>query len=425
MLNGSPHVVIVGGGFGGLEAAKALRGEAVRVTLVDQRNHHLFQPLLYQVATAGLAATDIASPIRNILAHQENCTVLLARVTGVDTARNVLRLDDGEGQELAYDALILAVGVTHAYFGHDAWAEQAPGLKSLEDALDIRRRVLLAYERAERTEDLEERRALLTFVVIGGGPTGVELAGALSEIATRTMMRNFRHFDPSEAKVHLLEGGPRLLPGFPESLSAQAKEDLEGLGVLVSLDTPAKDIDANGVLVADQRIEARTVLWAAGVGGPPLVRTLGVPLARGNRLPVEGTLQVVGLKNVFAVGDIASFEQDGALLPGVAQVAMQGGKLAAKNALRLLDPSGPELKRFRYRDLGSMATIGRSRAVAVLGRMNLTGVLAWFAWLFVHLMALVGFRNRLTVLLEWSWAYLTYERGARVILEPARAISKD
>jgi NADH dehydrogenase len=392
---------------------------------VDQRNHHLFQPLLYQVATAGLAATDIASPIRNILADQENCTVLLARATGIDAARNVLRLDDGKEQELAYDALILAVGVTNAYFGHDAWGEHAPGLKSLEEALDIRRRVLLAYERAEREDDPDERSALLTFVVIGGGPTGVELAGALSEIARRTMMRNFRHFDPSDAKVHLLEGGPRLLPGFPESLSAQAKEDLEALGVLVSVEARAKEIDANGVSLEDRRIEARTVLWAAGVGGVPLVRTLGVPLARGDRVPVEETLRVVGLKNVFAVGDMAAFQQDGAQLPGVAQVAMQGGRLAADNALRTLGVEGGALKPFRYRDLGSMATIGRSRAVAVLGRMNLTGILAWFAWLFVHLMALVGFRNRLTVLLEWSWAYLTYERGARVILEPARAISKD
>ena len=419
-----PHVVILGGGFGGLEAAKALRGKEVRVTLVDRRNHHLFQPLLYQVATAGLAATDIASPIRNILADQENCTVLLARATGIDTARNVLLLDDEANPELDYDALILAVGVTNAYFGHDTWAEHAPGLKSLEEALDIRRRVLLAYESAERTDDDDERRALLTFVVIGGGPTGVELAGALSEIARRTMMRNFRHFDPSDAKVHLLEGGPRLLPGFPEALSGQAKEDLEELGVEVSLQSPAKDIDATGVtLKDDRRIDARTVLWAAGVGGVPLVRTLGVPLARGDRVPVEDTLLVVGLKNVFAVGDMTSFKQDGEPLPGVAQVAMQGGKLAAKNALRMLE--GGTLKTFRYRDLGSMATIGRSRAVAVLGRMNLTGVMAWFAWLFVHLMALVGFRNRLTVLLEWSWAYLTYERGARVILEPARAISKD
>ena len=316
MVHGLPHVVILGGGFGGLEAAKALSRKAVRVTLVDRRNHHLFQPLLYQVATAGLAATDIASPIRNILADQENCTVLLARATGVDTTRNVLLLDDEKNPELAYDALILAVGVTNAYFGHGTWAEHAPGLKSLEEALDIRRRVLLAYERAERTDDADERRALLTFVVIGGGPTGVELAGALSEIARRTMMRNFRHFDPKDANVHLLEGGARLLAGFPEALSAQAKEDLEDLGVHVRLETPAKNIDASGVLLAgDERIDARTVLWAAGVGGVPLVHTLGVPLARGDRVPVDEMLRVAGLKNVFAVGDMASLEQDGAVAP--------------------------------------------------------------------------------------------------------------
>jgi NADH dehydrogenase len=419
---GKPHVVILGAGFGGLEAAKTLAGEDVDVTVVDKRNHHLFQPLLYQVATAGLAATDIAAPIRRVLAKQENCTVLLGRATAIDPQARTVALDGGDGTTtLSYDALILACGMTNAYFGHDEWEAAAPGLKSLEEALDVRRRVLLAFEAAERLEsDDEGRRALLTFVVIGGGPTGVELAGALAEIARQTLAQNFRHFDPSEAKVLLVEGGPRVLASFPNELSQYAKEELESLGVEVRTRALAKTIDAHGVTIQEdggelERIDAHTVLWAAGVGGVPIVKTLGVPLQRGGRVAVDETLAVRGLERVFAIGDIAYLEQDGEALPGVAQVAIQGGARAAKNVVRLL--AGRKLVPFRYKNLGEMATIGRSRAVAVIGKMRLTGMLAWLAWLFVHLMALVGFRNRVVVLLEWAWAYVSFQRSARIILD--------
>lgn len=419
--NGKPHVVILGAGFGGLAAAKKLAGEDVDVTVVDKRNHHLFQPLLYQVATAGLAATDIAAPIRNILADQENCTVLLGRATAVDPTARTLSLDTGEGTTtLSYDALIVACGMTNAYFGHDDWEASAPGLKSLEEALDIRRRVLLAFEAAERTDDPDERKDHLTFVVIGGGPTGVELAGALAEIAKMTMMKNFRHFDPSAARVLLLEGGARLLTSFPKDLSEYAREELESLGVEVRTNTLAKSIDDAGVTLTrkdehDERVGARTVLWAAGVGGVPIAKALGVPLARGGRLEVDATLRVKGLERVWAIGDIAYLVQDGEALPGIAQVAIQGAKRAADNVVRTFE--GRDLVPFRYKNLGEMATIGRSRAVAVIGKMHLTGMLAWLAWLFVHLMALVGFRNRVVVLLEWAWAYLSYQRSARVILD--------
>ncbi len=420
-MEGKPRVVILGAGFGGLEAAKSLAGKDVDVTVVDKRNHHLFQPLLYQVATAGLAATDIAAPIRNILSDQENCTVLLGRATAIDPKARTLTLDTGEGvTALEYDALILACGMTNAYFGHDDWEAAAPGLKSLEEALDVRRRVLLAFEAAEGVEKPEERSALLTFVVIGGGPTGVELAGALAEIARQTMMKNFRHFDPSEAKVILVEGGARVLSAFPTELSQYARDELASLGVDVRTKAFAKVIDKGGVTIQEnggpeERIDARTVLWAAGVGGVPVVKTLGVPLQRGGRVEVDATLRVKGLERVFAIGDIAALVQDGEPLPGVAQVAIQGGRIAAKNALRTF--AGRELVPFRYKNLGEMATIGRSRAVAVIGKMRMTGMLAWLAWLFVHLMALVGFRNRVVVLLEWAWAYVSYQRSARVILD--------
>ena len=410
-----PHVVILGAGFGGLEAAKTLARAPVRVTIVDKRNHHLFQPLLYQVATAALAPTDIAAPVRTILAAQDNVTVRLGRATAIDAARR--RLELAEGEPLEWDVLIVAAGLTNAYFGHDAWEVSAPGLKSLEEALRIRDHVLLAYERAETAGD-EERRRLLTFVVIGGGPTGVELAGALAEIARKTMTRNFRHFDPRSARVVLVEGGDRLLASYPPELSERARADLEELGVEVRLGARAKDIDAGGVTLEDERVEACTVLWAAGVGGVPVARTLGVPLDRMGRVPVRPDLRPDGLERVFVIGDLASCAgEDGKPLPGVAQVALQQGRHAARSALRVLD--GEALEAFRYRDLGSMATIGRKRAIAVLGRIQLEGLLAWLAWLFVHLMALVGFRNRVAVLAEWAWAYFTYQRSARVILDRA------
>ncbi len=410
-----PKVVVVGAGFGGLRVARSLRRAPVDVTVVDKRNHHLFQPLLYQVATAALSATDIAAPIRNVLRGCDNCRVLLARVTEIDVTAREVRTADGEA--IPYDHLVLAVGMTNGYFGHDEWQRDAPGLKSLEEALEIRRRVLLAYENAERATAEEERREFLTFVVIGGGATGVELAGALAEIARRTMTRNFRSFDPGSARVILLEGGSRLLPAFPTELSERVRADLEELGVEVRLGVRAQEVDAEGVRIDGERVRARTTLWAAGVQGVPLVKTLGVELDRQGRVPVTRHLRVKGVDGVFAIGDIAAFEQDGEPLPGVAQVALQQGECVAENVMHAVrdEPLAP----FRYHDLGTMATIGRSRAVAVLGKMRLTGFVAWCAWLFVHLMALVGFRNRLVVLVEWAYAYLSYQRSARIILNRA------
>lgn len=407
-----PHVVILGAGFGGLAAARALKGAPVRVTLIDKRNHHLFQPLLYQVATAALAATDIAAATRVVLKRQSNATVMMARATAIDPTRKVIALEDGE---LRYDYLIVAAGMTNSYFGHDEWAEHAPGLKSLEEALDIRRRILVAYEAAERETDPEARKELLTFVVIGGGATGVELAGALQEIAQRTMAKNFRNFDPTQARVLLLEGGPRLLAAFPEDSSASALAQLRHLGVEVRLDTRAKNIDARGVQLDGEHIAARTVLWGAGVTGVPVAKTLGVPTDRSGRIAVDPTLVAKGLSSVYVIGDLAALEQDGEQLPGVAQNAIQGGRAAAKNILRSV--RGEPLLAYRYKDLGSMATIGRSHAVAVVGKLKFTGVFAWLAWLFVHLMALVGHRNRLVVFLEWAFAYVSFNRSARIILE--------
>jgi NADH dehydrogenase len=409
------HVVIVGGGFGGLYAARALRREPVQVTLLDRRNHHLFQPLLYQVAMAALSPGDIASPIRWILRRQKNVEVLLAEVQRVDPARRVVVLGDGE---ISYDYLILATGATHAYFGHEEWRGTAPGLKTLEDALEIRRRVLMAYERAEREPDAAKRAALLTFIVIGGGPTGVELAGALAEISRQSLARDFRHFDPGSARIVLVEGGPTLLATFPEPLRAAARKDLERLGVEVRTSAFVTGVrDGRVEIGSTDAIDAATILWAAGVAASPLGATLGVPTDRAGRVIVQPDLTVPGYPQIFVIGDLAAFlGPDGRMLPGVAQVAIQMGRHAVRNIMRATEhqPYRP----FVYNDLGNMATIGRASAVADFGRLRLKGWFAWLAWLFVHILNLIGFRNRIVVLVQWAWAYFSYQRAIRLITDP-------
>jgi NADH dehydrogenase len=409
-------VVIVGGGFGGLHAARALAGRPVRVTLLDRRNHHLFQPLLYQVATAALNPSDIATPLRSILRGAANVAVFLAEVESVDLAGRRLIL--GEGR-MDYDGLVLAVGAGNSYFGHDDWEPLAPSLKSLEDALEIRRRVLLAYEEAEREPDGAERRALLTFVVIGGGPTGVELAGALAEISRETIARDFRLIDPTKARVVLLEGGPGVLASFPAPLPGRAAAALARIGVEVRTGALVTRVTPDAVWVGGEQIRARTVLWAAGVAAAPLTGTLGVPLDRAGRVLVEPDLSVPGHPEAFAIGDMcALLDAGGRPLPGLAPVAIQQGQAAAENLLRRL--RGEPTRPFRYRDRGTMATIGRAAAVAVVGRLRLSGLPAWLAWLFVHILFLIGFRNRFLVLFEWAWAYVSWQRGARLITGPWR-----
>ncbi len=414
--SGIPHVVIVGGGFGGLNAARALSRRPVRVTLLDRRNYHLFQPLLYQVASAALSPADIATPLRSILRKAANISVLLAEAETIDLANRRLVLDQGE---VGYDALILAAGAGHSYFGHDDWELLAPGLKTLEDALEIRRRVLLAFEAAERESDGAERRALLTFVIVGAGPTGVELAGALAEIARETIARDFRAIDPRQARVILVEGGPRILPSFPEPLSKRAEMALSGLGVEVRTGSTVTRITPDAVWVGGEQIRSRAVLWAAGVAASPLARSLGVPLDRAGRVLVEPDLSIPGHPEAFVIGDLAAFiHQTGQPLPGLAPVAIQQGRAVADNVLRRLrsEPTRP----FHYFDKGSMAAIGRAKAVAVLGRLRLWGFSAWLAWVFVHILYLIGFRNRFLVVFEWAWAYFTYQRGARLITGPWR-----
>jgi NADH dehydrogenase len=402
--------VIIGGGFGGLYAARALRRAPVEVVLIDRRNYHLFQPLLYQVATAALNPSDIAAPIRRVLRRQENCRVLLAEATAVDVARRCIQLADGT---LSYDFLIVATGATHSYFGHDEYARVAPGLKSVEDALDVRRRILLAYEAAERATDPAVRRAWLTFVVVGGGPTGVELAGALAEIARHALKDDFRSIDPREAKVVLVEGLPRVLNAFPPELSVEATGQLERLGVAVRTSTMVTGIDESGVSLGAERLDARTVLWAAGVAASPLARSLGVPLDRAGRVKVEPDLTIPGHPEVFVIGDLAILEQDGKPVTGLAAVAVQEGPHAARNVGRAV--RGLPLEPFRYTDKGILATIGRAAAVASFGRVRLSGLVAWLVWLFVHVFLLIGFRNRFLVMFSWAWTYFTYERGARLI----------
>ncbi len=405
-----PHVVIVGGGFGGLYAARALRRAPVEVTLIDRRNYHLFQPLLYQVATAALNPSDIATPIRRIVRKQQNCRVLLAEATAVDLAGRRLVLADGE---LSYDYLVVATGATDSYFGHEEWERLAPGLKSIEEALEIRRRVLLAYEAAERTADADARRAWLTFVVVGAGPTGVELAGALSEIARYALESDFRTIDPQDARVILVEAADRALGTFPLDLSEKATAQLVRLGVEVRVGTKVTEIDEGGVFLGSERVAARTVLWAAGVTASPLARSLGVPLDRAGRVLVDPTLTLPGHPEVFVIGDLAVHQQDGKAITGLAAVAVQEGPHAAANIVRSLH--GESLLPFRYVDKGTLATIGRAAAVANLGRVHLSGFIAWLAWLFVHIFLLIGFRNRFLVMFGWASTYLTYDRGARLI----------
>ncbi len=412
------HVVIIGGGFGGVYAARTLSRAPVRITILDRKNHHTFQPLLYQVATAGLNPADIAAPIRRIFRRQRNVEVLLADVSAINPAEKSVSLS--EGGEIAYDTLILATGATHSYFGHDEWARFAPGLKTLEDALEIRKRVFFAYEAAEREHDPERRKALLTFVVVGGGPTGVELAGALAEIAMTTLTYDFRHIDPTRARILLLEAAPSVLGTYPEDLREKARAQLEHLGVTVRTGAMVTAIDSEGVTLraahngtGEERIEAATVLWGAGVAASPLARSLGVPLDRAGRVKVEPDLTIPGHPDVYAIGDVMAFEQDGALVPGVAPVAIQSGKHAGKNIRRAL--SGKAREPFRYLDKGSLATIGRAAAVAELGKLKLSGFLAWLAWILIHIFFLIGYRNRVLVLFEWAWSYITYDRGARLI----------
>ena len=407
-----PRVVIVGGGFAGLYAAKALCTARVSITVVDRTNYHLFQPMLYQVATAALDTSDIASPIRSILRHQRNTEVLMAEVRAVDTAGRRLSLADGT--EVIYDYLLLAPGVRHSYFGHNDWEAAAPGLKTADDAEDIRRRVLLAFEAAEREAEVERRRALLTFVVVGGGPTGVEVAGALAEIRQYALKRDFRRIDPRAATVMLLEGGRQLLPSYPAELGDRARESLRRLGVDVRTETFVTDVQADHVSAGRRRIPTHTVVWAAGNRASPLLATLGVPLDKFGRALVEPDCSVPGHREVFVLGDAAAFSgKDGSPLPGLCPVAIQQGKFAA--ATIRADLAGKPRRPFSYLDKGQLAVIGRGRGVADFGPLHFHGFIAWLAWIFVHIFFLIGFRNRLVVLIDWAISYVTYARGARVI----------
>src|SRR5262245_30116721 len=409
-----PRVVIIGGGFGGLSAAKALRRAPFEITLIDRNNHHLFQPLLYQVATAGLSPADIASPIRGILRNQRNVKVMLAEVSGVDTARKEVIAD---GRRIAYDYLVVATGARHAYFGHDDWAAFAPGLKTIDDATALRRRILLAFERAENEVDADERRRLMTFVVIGGGPTGVEMAGAIAELAKRALAADFRAIDPRSARIILVEAAPRLLTPFDPSLSEAARRALLHLGVEVKLGAPVSECNAEGVRAGGEFIGSRTIIWAAGVMASAAGRWLGGETDRAGRLKVRADLSVPGHPEVFVIGDTAEVTAaDGTPLPGVAPVAKQQGQYVARALVARAE--GRTIEAFHYRDYGLLATIGRSRAVAQFGRLHLSGLIAWVLWSVAHIYFLIGFRNRSIVALNWAWSYLTFQRGSRLITGP-------
>jgi len=414
VASSAKHVVIIGGGFGGIAAARALKHAPVRLTMIDRRNHHLFQPLLYQVATAALNPSDIASPIRRILRRQGNASVILGEAVSIDTRRKIVQLADGE---VAYDYLIVASGATHSYFGHDEWLEPAPGLKTLEDAVEIRRRVLVAYEAAEREIDALEVANWMTFVIIGAGPTGVEMAGALAEISRRVLERDFRRIDPGKARIVLIEAGPKVLPAMSPESSASARRQLERLGVEVITDSPVTAVDDRGVVHGELRLDSRTVIWAAGVAASPLGKALGattdVKLDRAGRVIVNQDLSVAGADGVFVIGDLASIKSDGKLVPGLSPAAMQEGRHAAKNIMRTIrgEPTLP----FHYRDKGTLATIGKAAAVADIAGLHLSGLVAWLMWLFVHIFFLIGFRNRFIVIVEWAWTYVRNDRGARLI----------
>jgi NADH dehydrogenase len=409
--------VIIGGGFGGISAAKALRRANVDITLIDRTNHFIFQPLLYQVATAALAPSDITAPIRWILRQQRNTEVLMAEAREIDTQRRVVRIDD-ELRELPYDYLIVAPGTRHHYFGHDEWEPYAPGLKAIEDASEIRRRFLLAYEIAEKIEEPQARDEYLTFVIIGGGPTGVELAGAIPFIARKALVSEFRRVDTRRTRVVLVEAGPRILPSFPEDLAARAARDLADLGVEVRVNSFVTGVEPDGVRVGDEKIRARTAFWAAGNKASSLGKFLGAPLDNAGRVKVSADLSVPGHPEIFAIGDLATFPQEGRLVPWVAPAALQEGAFAAKSIIR--DLQGKPREKFHYFNKGDLATIGRSRAIADFGRVRFAGRLAWFLWLFVHIMYLVGFRNRIMVLIEWAYAYFTYQAGVRLITDVER-----
>jgi NADH dehydrogenase len=405
------RVVVIGGGFAGLWAVRQLARAPVEITLIDRRNHHLFQPLLYQVATAGLAAPSIAAPLRHILRDQRNVTVHMGEVQNIDTAARRVTLPD---RQIPYDYLLVASGATHAYFGHDQWAQFAPGLKTLDDAFLIRRRVLSAFEEAEAATSDAQRDACLTFAVIGAGPTGAELAGTLAEIARHTLTRDFRHIDTRKARILLIEAGPRVLSTFTEELAGKARKQLERLAVEVHTGKPVTEIGAGFLRFGDQRIAARTILWAAGVAASPLGKQLGTELDRAGRVRVQPDLSLAAHPEVFVAGDLASIEQDGKPVPGVAPAAKQMGARVAKNILARI--AGRETAPFRYTDFGALATIGRHSAIAQLPSLRFSGLIAWWFWLALHIYFLIGFRSRLIVLINWAWAYFTYARGARIIL---------
>ena len=405
-----PHVLVIGGGFAGLAAVRALRRAQARVTIVDKHNHHLFQPLLYQVAMAALNPGDIAYPIRSVLRSQRNARTLLGCVNSIDLANKVVEIDD---ESMSFDYLLLATGATHSYFGQDDWERWAPGLKTVEDALEMRRRVLSAFEAAERQKDPVKLAATLTFVGVGGGPTGVELVGALAEIGRLTVAKDFRSFDPRKLRVVLVEASSRVLSAYSEKLSAAAMRQLAQLGVEVRVGEKVTKIDQNGVWLGDEHIAARTVLWAAGVSASPLGRALEVPVDRAGRVHVEPDLSIPGHPDIFAAGDIMHFEQDGKPVPGVAPAAIQAGRAAARNIHALIE--GRETRPFHYRDKGSLATIGRARAVGQIGRLQFTGFVAWWVWWVIHIAYLIGFRNRLSVMMGWGWQYFAFARGARLI----------